>query len=231
VAVADQILGIGGASGEALERHPVFKALPEKAQWAFARSAEEQRVLPGEIIAGTGKLSLIASGVLGREPACGSIIVGLVGPGASVGWSGALNGETRLVRAISHSFAFQAPLEPVIESLGRDWLHKFIARRSSSQIHELEREAACNAKHRLLPRLAKWLARMSVTAGAVALPLTQDQLARMLGVQRTTLNAAAVELQASELVSFRRGRMAVLNLEGLSKLACSCLQEGLTAHR
>jgi DNA-binding transcriptional MocR family regulator len=54
------------------------------------------------------------------------------------------------------------------------------------------------------------------------LPLTQDLLSQMLGVQRTTVTQAAGELQRMGLIDYRRGRLQVLDRPGLERAACEC---------
>jgi Mn-dependent DtxR family transcriptional regulator len=56
------------------------------------------------------------------------------------------------------------------------------------------------------------------------LALTQEALAGLLGVQRTTVNAVARLLQEQELIAYRRGAIQVLDRAGLARVACECYQ-------
>jgi DNA-binding transcriptional regulator YhcF (GntR family) len=55
-------------------------------------------------------------------------------------------------------------------------------------------------------------------------PLTQEYLAVMVGVQRTTVSAAAAELKASKLIRYVRGRIEIIDRPGLEQRACECYE-------
>jgi CRP-like cAMP-binding protein len=55
---------------------------------------------------------------------------------------------------------------------------------------------ACNGAHSLKQRLARWLLMMRDRSDGDTLPITQDLLAEMLGVQRPTITNAAREFNA-----------------------------------
>jgi hypothetical protein len=46
----------------------------------------------------------------------------------------------------------------------------------------------------------------------------------MLGVQRTTVTLIARELQSEGLISYRRGRIEIVDRVGLEKRACACYE-------
>jgi CRP-like cAMP-binding protein len=87
---------------------------------------------------------------------------------------------------------------------------------------ELQQTAACNAVHRLEPRLAKWLLNSHDRARADVLPLTQEFLGEMLGAQRTTVTAVASALQKVGAIGYKRGRITVLNRSALERASCEC---------
>ncbi len=82
-------------------------------------------------------------------------------------------------------------------------------------------EAACNARHTALQRLAKWIARLHAANGEEGgISITQGELADMLGVQRTSINAACRHLQDRGALRIRRARLVVLDQGELSQAAC-----------
>ena len=54
------------------------------------------------------------------------------------------------------------------------------------------------------------------------LPLTQEFLAQMMGVRRTSVTGVASQLQKEGLISYRRGKVSILNMELVQKRACEC---------
>lgn len=82
--------------------------------------------------------------------------------------------------------------------------------------------AACNAIHEVTPRLARWLLLVQDRTNQTDLALTQGDLATLLGVQRTTINASAAELRAAGAIGYRRGKVHIKDRAVLSRLTCSC---------
>jgi CRP-like cAMP-binding protein len=87
---------------------------------------------------------------------------------------------------------------------------------------QAQQSAACNATHTLEARLARWLLRAHDLSGGDTLLLTQEFLGQMLGVQRTSLSLVANTLQTAGLIRYRRGRIEIINLEGLMESSCQC---------
>jgi CRP-like cAMP-binding protein len=83
---------------------------------------------------------------------------------------------------------------------------------------------ACNGAHSLKQRLARWLLMMRDRADQDALPITQDLLAEMLGVQRPTITNAARELEGAGLIARGRQQVTILDRQGLIKESCECYQ-------
>ena len=81
---------------------------------------------------------------------------------------------------------------------------------------------ACNALHDAEQRLCRWLLLTRDRLGSEVLPLTQEHLSIMLGVQRTTVTAIASSLQARGCVSYTRGKIRITDLEAITRIACEC---------
>ena len=82
--------------------------------------------------------------------------------------------------------------------------------------------AACNKSHVLEERLARWLVMVRDRLETDQFFLTQDFLARMLGVRRAGVNETAGVLQRRSLISYTRGRIRILDPQGLTAAACAC---------
>jgi CRP-like cAMP-binding protein len=82
--------------------------------------------------------------------------------------------------------------------------------------------AACNARHAIEHRLARWLLTAHDRAGADEFPMTHEFLSLMLGVRRPGVTIAAGILQRAGLIHYARGRMAVTDRPGLEAASCEC---------
>lgn len=87
---------------------------------------------------------------------------------------------------------------------------------------QAQQTAACNARHHIPARLCTWLMRAQDLALQNDLHLTQEFLAQTLGVQRASISTIAGALQDAGLIHYRRGRVAIMNKEGLAQKACEC---------
>jgi CRP-like cAMP-binding protein len=87
---------------------------------------------------------------------------------------------------------------------------------------EAQQNAACNAIHDGSSRLCRWLLQCADRIGSDQLPLTQEFLAEMLGVRRTTVTLLAQELQRRGIVRYSRGHITILDRPGLEAIACEC---------
>jgi CRP-like cAMP-binding protein len=89
---------------------------------------------------------------------------------------------------------------------------------------QAQQSAACNATHTVEARLARWLLRCRDLQGSDDLLLTQEFIAEMMGVRRTSVSVVANTLQQAGFIRYRRGHIRILNLEGLQETACECYQ-------
>jgi CRP-like cAMP-binding protein len=83
---------------------------------------------------------------------------------------------------------------------------------------------ACNGAHSLRQRLARWLLMMRDRSDGDTLPITQNLLAEMLGVQRPTITNAVRELADAGLVTPGRRQVTILDRQGLMQASCECYQ-------
>ncbi len=89
---------------------------------------------------------------------------------------------------------------------------------------QVAQTAACNAHHDLSERLARWLLAAHDRAGVPELSLTQDLIAVMLGVRRSTVSVAAGMLQKAGIIRYQHGKITILNRAGLEDAACECYE-------
>jgi CRP-like cAMP-binding protein len=86
----------------------------------------------------------------------------------------------------------------------------------------LSQIAGCHRLHEAEQRLARWLLMVQDCSQSDVLILTQEFLGMMLGSRRTTVSAAAGELQGAGLIEYQRGRIKILDRPRLEAAACDC---------
>jgi CRP-like cAMP-binding protein len=92
------------------------------------------------------------------------------------------------------------------------------------QLVQVSQSVLCNRMHEVDARLARWLLTSADRMESESLNLTQEFLAQMLGVQRSTVTVAAGDLQRAGLIGYSRGKIHILDRPKLIKTACECYQ-------
>jgi CRP-like cAMP-binding protein len=87
---------------------------------------------------------------------------------------------------------------------------------------QAQQSTACMAAHDVQARLCRWLLRARDLSGSDTLNFTQEFLAEMLGVRRTSVTIDAHTLQNAGLIKYSRGKIQILDIEGLHDGACEC---------
>jgi hypothetical protein len=103
-----------------------------------------------------------------------------------------------------------SPLNDLIAS----YVHAFLVLTSMT--------AACNRLHSIDQRLCRWLRMTYNRARRREFPIRHKFLAEMLGVHRPTVSTAASMLQQAGFISYRYGKLTILDPEGLAGSACEC---------
>jgi CRP-like cAMP-binding protein len=93
---------------------------------------------------------------------------------------------------------------------------------SETLLSQVQQSVACNAMHSTEERMCRWLLMMHDRAEGEALPYTHEFLSHMLGANRKSVTLAARSLQATGLISYRRGKIQVLDRPGLERASCEC---------
>jgi CRP-like cAMP-binding protein len=103
-------------------------------------------------------------------------------------------------------------------------LRRLLIRHAYANLAQAHQSAACNALHELDQRLCKWLLMSQDRAASPDVRLTQQFLATMLGVQRTTVTEALRDLAAKGLIRRGRGSIHILDRPRLEALVCECYE-------
>jgi CRP-like cAMP-binding protein len=83
---------------------------------------------------------------------------------------------------------------------------------------------ACNGRHSLKERLARWLLMMRDRSDDDVMPITHNLLAEMLGVHRPTITHAVAELEQADLIVRDRRQITIRDRQGLIEASCECYQ-------
>jgi CRP-like cAMP-binding protein len=92
------------------------------------------------------------------------------------------------------------------------------------QLVQVSQSVLCNRMHEVDARLARWLLTSADRMESDSLNLTQEFLAQMLGVQRSTVTVAAGDLQRAGMIGYSRGKIHIVDRANLAKTACECYQ-------
>lgn len=153
----------------------------------------------------------IESATIGREGALG--LMAAVAPRQS------------LARAIVQApgSALKVAAAPLHDAWSRSAaLREVVDRHNEALFGHAIQSVACNALHAVEARFCRWLLSCHDRISTSTISLTQELLADMLGVQRTTVTAVAGSLQAKGLIRYRRGVVDILDRTGLEAVACEC---------
>lgn len=93
---------------------------------------------------------------------------------------------------------------------------------TQSLIVKISQNAICNRLHRIDQQLCRWLLDWHDELKSRDVEMTHEQIARILGVRRESVSLAASELQKQKLAKGGRGKIRLVDLEGLEKSACEC---------
>jgi len=149
---------------------------------------------------------------IGREGAVGGIV--------SCGHAPAFSSAEVLVSGS----ALRVPMEALEDAKSRShFISNLFCRYSDYLLSTVMQSVACNSFHSISERAARWLLQVQGRAGD-RIELTQESLAALLGVQRTTVNAVIKDLSSEGLISTSRGTVRVIDRAGLKRRSCECYE-------
>jgi CRP-like cAMP-binding protein len=151
--------------------------------------------------------------------------IAVVGNDGAIGVALFMGGETTTNRAIVQSAgsAYRLSGERLKEELGRhtEMLH-ILLRYTQALITQMAQTAVCNRHHSLEQQLCRWLLLSLDRLASSELTMTQKLIADMLGVRREGVTEAAGKLQKLGVITYRRGRITVVDRPTLERLCCEC---------
>ncbi|HAA29960.1 MAG TPA: Crp/Fnr family transcriptional regulator [Cyanobacteria bacterium UBA8553] len=103
-------------------------------------------------------------------------------------------------------------------------LHSLLLRYTQALMNHFMQSVVCNQMHSVEERCCRWLLLTHDRVDSDEFPLTQEFLAQMLGVRRATVSVVAATLQKAGLIRYHRGKISVLDRQGLEAGSCECYQ-------
>jgi CRP-like cAMP-binding protein len=168
----------------------------------------------------SGVVSLVVSLADGQR-----IEAAMVGRDSLVGASAALDGGVALNTGLVQVAGTASILDTgTLQAAAEQSAHfrTTLMRHEQILLAQAQQSAACNISHSVEARLSRWLLWTRELSGSDTLGLTQEFLAQMLGVRRTSVSLVANTLQHAGLIRYRRGRIEIIDLDGLRAASCEC---------
>jgi CRP-like cAMP-binding protein len=100
--------------------------------------------------------------------------------------------------------------------------HGLLNRYTQAHMGFIMQSTACNAMHSVEQRLARWLLLAHDRMARDQFPLTQEFVAMMLGAARPTVTVVAGTLQKAGLITYRRGKVTIVDRKKLESASCEC---------
>jgi len=175
----------------------------------------------------TGVVSLVV------EMEVGDIIeTAMVGRDGVVNATAALDGKLSLHMGIIQVAGSASAIHPdTLRSIADEFtpFRSLLIRHEQVLLAQAQQSAGCNASHTVEARMCRWLLRIRDLTQSDEMKLTQEFLAQMLGVRRTSVSLVAGTLQSAGLIRYRRGNIKITDVEAVQSSACEC-HERVHAH-
>ena len=154
-----------------------------------------------------------------------TIEVGLVGREGFFGVPLVLGARSSPVEAMvqGEGTALRVPAEILIAEAGRnERLRALLLRYAQAHLSQVPQIAACNGRHAVRQRLARWLLEAQDRLGGDTVPISHESLSFMLGCRRAGVSESLAELKTSGISAAGRSAIHVGNRKSLEAAACEC---------
>ncbi len=154
-----------------------------------------------------------------------SIEVATIGNEGMVGLTALFGGEespNRMIVQVGGMAQRMAATDFQAETSRASPLRRVIARYQTAFHHQISQAVACNGLHTVQRRCCRWVLMTHDRVEGDEFPLTHEFLSHMLGVRRVSVTDVLKPLQDAGLIRYRRGKISVLDRQGLEASACEC---------
>jgi CRP-like cAMP-binding protein len=212
----------------------ILNSLPQNVFSAFQSHLKLSEMKFGTVVADTEEpinhVYFPHSGVVSLvvEMDVGDMIeTAMVGRDGVVNGTAALDGKVSLHRGIVQVEGVASVINAdALRELSREFepLQSLLIRHEQVVLAQAQQSAGCNASHTVEARMCRWLLRIRDLTQSDEMSLTQEFLAQMLGVRRTSVSLVAGTLQRSGIIHYRRGNITIVDVEALRSSACECYE-------
>jgi CRP-like cAMP-binding protein len=210
----------------------ILNALPQNIFAALESSLNPVEVVFGDVVAETDQTVTTVyfpySGVVSLvvEMEVGAMIeTAMVGRDGVVNGTSALDGKVSMHKAIVQVAGNASAIKAdALRAFGNEFepLRSLLIRHEQVLFSQAQQSAGCNASHTVEARMCRWLLRIRDLTGKNEMQLTQEFLAQMLGVQRSSVSVTAGILQKAGFIQYSRGHIRLLDIAQLEQGACEC---------
>ncbi len=171
----------------------------------------------------TGVISLVVEMEEGNM-----IETAMVGRDGAANATSALDGKIALHKGIVQAAGSASAIGPdILRSIADDFkpFRSLLIRHEQVLFAQAQQSAGCNASHTTEARMCRWLLRIRDLMQSDEMKLTQEFLAQMLGVRRTSVSLIAGTLQTAGLIRYSRGNIKITDVEAMRASACECYEK------
>lgn len=211
----------------------LLAALPSEEFERLVPCLELVSLAPGEVLYESGERirhvyfpnrnTLVSLNITIDDGTC--VEVGVVGNEGMIGvqaFLGAGTTPTRIAVQIAGS-AMRVRADVLREEFNRGGpLQALLLRYMHALFAQVLLTAACNHLHSVEERFSRWLLMIHERVWLDELPLTQELISRRLGAHRSSVSEACDTLRREGLIRYKRGKITILDREGLKSAACGC---------
>jgi CRP-like cAMP-binding protein len=170
----------------------------------------------------TGVVSLVVEMEVGDM-----IETAMVGRDGVANATSALDGKLALHKGIIQAAGSASAIHPdALRSIADEFdpFRSLLIRHEQVLLAQAQQSAGCNASHTVEARMCRWLLRIRDLMQSDEMELTQEFLAQMLGVRRTSVTLHAGTLQKAGMIRYRRGHIKITDVEAVQSGACECYE-------
>lgn len=153
--------------------------------------------------------------------------IALVGNDGVLGITVLMGGNSTTMRAVVQSAGqgWRLPARELLAEVERGGeTLRLLLLYAQALLTQMTQTAACNRHHTLSQQFCRWLLMSFDRLGGSEMVMTQQLIAKMLGVKSSEVTAAAITLQASGAIEYRDGRVRLLDRPTLQRASCECYE-------